>query len=261
MERKIVTAPSEAWVGGDSFVQVMDVTIGGTKSDMALEVQVINLHTQELVGVEFEAYFYDSANNLLNKEAQTIKGEEITIATGKIGRATRYLMKEFPVARKAQIKLVKGFFADGNVLDLIYERMEKVVFNPLEKQEKELLKKALGEDAYVLAKGENSCWRCVCGFFNGNLSENCSNCGRAKELVLQKYGDFTSILSIMEESTEEKEEEKEEQKTEKEPVAEIPQEKSLKEFLREMKLWIILLLFLSGVLIATSIFIKLTHMK
>lgn len=259
MERKILTSPCEAWVGGDSFVQVMDVSIGGAKTDLSLEIYVMNVHTVELKGIEFEALFFDSANNLLNKEPQIIKSENISIATKKIGRACRYPLKEFSLARKAQVKLLKGYYDDGNVLDLIYEKMEKIIFNPLDNKEKELIQKALGEDAYTLAKKEGNSWRCVCGYYNGYSSQNCSNCDRDKSLVLQKYADFTSILAILEEQKEE-------------PIpSELPvetavtenekEEKNAFQFLSEIPRWILLLLFLSGILCVSALFIFMVNFR
>lgn len=263
MERKILTSPCEAWVGGDSFVQVMDVSISGVKTDLSLEIHVMNVHTVELKGIEFEALFFDSANNLLTKEPQIIKSENISIGTRKIGRASRYPLKDFSLARKAQIKLLKGYYEDGNVLDLIYEKMEKIIFNPLDKKERELLQKALGEDAYTLSKEEEGSWRCVCGYYNGYSSSECSNCSRSRDLVLAKYSDFTSILAILEEM-ENRAQEPEEEKPpmeEGDPPAEEPDvpTKGMLAFLSEIPKWILILLFVSGVLCVSALFIFVMH--
>lgn len=261
MERKILTAPCEGWVGGDSFVQMMDVAISGIKSDLNLEIYVMNLHAIELIGIEFEITFFDSAGNTLNPEPQIIKSENISIPVGTIGRASKYPLREFSAARKALVRLLKGHYADGNNLDLVYERMEKIVFNSLDDKEKELIKKALGDDAYTLARREATSWRCICGYFNGYPSKNCSNCARSQELVLQKYSDFTSILALLDSEEEKTEEPGEEPAPPVEEIpVETPSEKSILQFFEEIPSWILALLFVSGTLLISSLVIVLMNL-
>ena len=73
MERKIISLPCGARVGGDSFVQVMAAEVSGIKSNLKLEMEVMNLHSRALVALDYEVVFYNSILEKLNND-KTING-------------------------------------------------------------------------------------------------------------------------------------------------------------------------------------------
>ncbi|MDK2803045.1 MAG: hypothetical protein PWR23_49 [Peptostreptococcaceae bacterium] len=188
MERKIISLPCRASVGGDSFVQVMAAEVTGIKSNLKLEIEVMNLHSRALVALDYEAIFYNSILEKLNNETYIISQKDFVIQSGEIGSIGKFFIPgEFSDARKVDIILVRGFFEDGNALDLKYENSEMVVLEVLDSKQKSLLKDKAGEDAISLAQNNDLSWRCVCGYFNDKNSSVCGNCERSKVEVLEKY--------------------------------------------------------------------------
>ncbi len=222
MERKIISLPCGASVGGDSFVQVMAAEVSGIKSNLKLEMEVMNLHSRALVALDYEVVFYNSILEKLNNDTYIISQKDFVIPSGDIGSIGKFFIPgEFSDARKVDIILVRGFFEDGNALDLKYENSEMVVLEALDSKQKNLLKDKAGEDAISLAQNNDLSWRCVCGYFNDKNSSVCGNCERNKTEVLEKYSSI-NIFTKDEEKTDVIEEEiaddvfeKQEQKTNK----------------------------------------------
>lgn len=228
MQRKIVSHACETFIGGDSFVQVMDAKVTGLQEQAHLQLHVMNLHSFTLTGLEYEAVFYNSANIKINEEPYNFKAENLKIETSKIELvADKDISQLFPKASRASVKLLKGYFSDSNEIDLVYDNMESVVLDSLDKRDHDMLKQVAGEDAYSLASQNTLTWRCVCGYFNSDESVFCSNCAREKDQALGKYKSMEQIrpLASVEEGADaeqensendEKPEDSEENKTEKE---------------------------------------------
>lgn len=222
MERKIISLPCGASVGGDSFVQVMAAEVSGIKSNLKLEMEVMNLHSRALVALDYEVVFYNSILEKLNNDTYIISQKDFVIPSGDIGSIGKFFIPgEFSDARKVDIILVRGFFEDGNALDLKYENSEMLVLEALDNKQKSLIKDKAGEDAISLAQNNDLSWRCVCGYFNDKNSNVCGNCERNKTEVLEKYSSI-DIFTKDEEKTDVIEEEiaddvfeKQEQKTNK----------------------------------------------
>ena len=207
MERKIISLPCGASVGGDSFVQVMAAEVSGIKSNLKLEMEVMNLHSRALVALDYEVVFYNSILEKLNNDTYIISQKDFVIPSGDIGSIGKFFIPgEFSDARKVDIILVRGFFEDGNALDLKYENSEMVVLEALDSKQKNLLKDKAGEDAISLAQNNDLSWRCVCGYFNDKNSSVCGNCERSKTEVLEKYSSI-DIFTKDEEKTDVIEEE------------------------------------------------------
>ena len=146
MERKIISLPCGASVGGDSFVQVMAAEVSGIKSNLKLEMEVMNLHSRALVALDYEVVFYNSILEKLNNDTYIISQKDFVIPSGDIGSIGKFFIPgEFSDARKVDIILVRGFFEDGNALDLKYENSEMVVLEALDSKQKNLLKDKVGE--------------------------------------------------------------------------------------------------------------------
>ena len=201
MERKIISLPCGASVGGDSFVQVMAAEVSGIKSNLKLEMEVMNLHSRALVALDYEVVFYNSILEKLNNDTYIISQKDFVILSGDIGSIGNFFIPgEFSDARKVDIILVRGFFEDGNALDLKYENSEMVVLEALDNKQKSLLKDKAGEDAISLAQNNDLSWRCVCGYFNDKNSSVCGNCERSKTEVLEKYSDINIFIQNDEKS-------------------------------------------------------------
>ena len=201
MERKIISLPCGASVGGDSFVQVMAAEVSGIKSNLKLEMEVMNLHSRALVALDYEVVFYNSILEKLNNDTYIISQKDFVIPSGDIGSIGKFFIPgEFSDARKVDIILVRGFFEDGNALDLKYENSEMVVLEALDNKQKSLLKDKAGEDAISLAQNNDLSWRCVCGYFNDKNSNVCGNCERSKIEVLEKYSDINIFIQNDEKS-------------------------------------------------------------
>ena len=195
MERKIISLPCGASVGGDSFVQVMAAEVSGIKSNLKLEMEVMNLHSRALVALDYEVVFYNSILEKLNNDTYIISQKDFVIPSGDIGSIGKFFIPgEFSDARKVDIILVRGFFEDGNALDLKYENSEMLVLEALDNKQKSLLKDKAGEDAISLAQNNDLSWRCVCGYFNDKNSNVCGNCERSKTEVLEKYSDINIFI-------------------------------------------------------------------
>ncbi len=188
MERKIISLPCTAKVGGDSFVQVMAAEISGSKNKLVLEVEVMNLHSRKLTGLDYEVIFYNSILEQLNIEPYTVNEKSFVVNSEEIASLGKLsIVSDFSDARKAEITLLKGYFEDGDILDLKYESFESVELGVLDKKQKSILKSRAGEDAISLAQSNDLSWRCVCGYFNDKTSSVCGNCERSKVEVLDKY--------------------------------------------------------------------------
>ena len=199
MERKLDFKPCVIWVGGDAFVQVVDVKLKGIVADLSLEITVINKLEPKLTKIEYDVMFYDSNETALQEESFNVDGEAISISQNQIGVGSKLnISKSFPSARRAEVKLLKAYFEDGKSIDLIYNTMEKFAINNLQdKEEIRLLQKVAGEDAITLPAKLTLNWRCVCGYFNGDDSKFCNNCFREKEQVLTDYKTMEHIKEII----------------------------------------------------------------
>lgn len=197
MQRKTVSHTCETFIGGDSFVQVMDAKITGLQDQAHLQLYVMNLHSFTLTGLEYEAVLYNSANIKINEVPHKFKADNLNIETSKIELvADKDISQLFPKASRASIKLLKGYFSDSNELDLVYDNMESVVLESLDKRDHDMLKQVAGEDAYSLASQHTLTWRCVCGYFNSDDSVFCSNCAREKDQALGKYKSMEQIRPL-----------------------------------------------------------------
>lgn len=196
MERKANLKPCVLWVGGDAFVQVINVELKGGISNLTLEITAINKHNSNLEKIEYEVFFYDSSEMKLQTEAYKIIVEDINIEPNSIGIASRNnISKSFPSARRAEVRLLKAYFSNGKSIDLIYENMEKFAITQIDEEDLSILKKVAGEDAFCMPAMLTSNWRCVCGYFNGEESEFCNNCFRHSKQV---FNDYSSIEQINE---------------------------------------------------------------
>ncbi len=249
MERKIISLPCAASVGGDSFVQVMRAEVSGVKNNLKLDMEVMNLHSRDLVALDYEIIFYNSILEKLNDDTYIISQKNFVVQSGTIGNIGKYFIPgEFSDARKADIILVRGFFEDGNALDLKYEHSEMILLEGLNEKNQKFLNQTAGYDANFLSQDNELSWRCVCGYFNGTKSEVCVNCEREKKEVLEKY----SSIDIFDEDedlsyeTEEQEddlengeepdipdEDEEEDRSEKEKT--VSKENKFKELLEKFK--------------------------
>ncbi len=220
MDRKTLTLPCGVTIGGDSFVQIMTADVSGKNNSLYLEVEVMNLHSRALNAIDYEVIFYNSILEKLNIDPYKINQNDFNISNAQIGSTGKYqIPREFSNARKVDITLIRGYFDDGNALDLKYQNSEIVTIDNLEAKQKVALQENAGEDAVALAQSNELSWRCVCGYFNDIASEVCGNCERNKEEVLEKYSSLDGILkSEPEEIIKEGEVVEEDKKTKKEKV-------------------------------------------
>lgn len=266
MQRKPIVNNSNVWVGGDSFVQVIDASVKGLIDDLRFEVNIINNHTLTLIRLDYELIFYTSANQQINDEPFFVEGETVSIPANELGLASTLNISEiFPNASHADIRLISAHFEGDNTLDLVYERMEKMELNKLTDLEKELLMEVAGEDARSLPSEGLENWRCVCGYFNGS-SVNCSNCGREKNMIFEEYSSIDKIKEKIENAMKEQmdkveisnEEPEEEPKEEPKAIEEIVEETSedenvqIKDFFDSIPKSQMIMLMSSGVMLMSS---------
>lgn len=199
MQRKPIVNNSSVFVGGDSFVQVIDAKVKGIINELKFEIKIINNHTLTLKRIDYELTFFTSANQKINDEPYFVEGSEVNIKAGEIGIADEIdLHENFPNASHAEIKLITAHFDGDNSLDLVYDKMEKMTLKSLTDLERELLKEVAGEDAINLSEEGQENWRCVCGYFNGINSDKCHNCQREKETILRDYSSIDRIKETLE---------------------------------------------------------------
>ncbi|EHL17693.1 hypothetical protein HMPREF9630_01559 [Peptoanaerobacter stomatis] len=199
MNRKLDFRPGVVWVGGDAFVQIVDVKLKGSTSDLTLELKALNKSGSILAKIEYEVYFYDSVETKLQEEPYRITGEDVEIKPNEIGVVSKFnLSKSFPNARRAEVKLLKAVFLDGKSIDLVYEHMEKFAIPPISDDDLQLLQKVAGQDAICLPAKLSINWRCVCGYFNGDESDFCSNCMREQNQVFSDYRSIEKIKEMIE---------------------------------------------------------------
>ena len=199
MNRKLDFRPGVVWVGGDAFVQIVDVKLKGSTSDLTLELKALNKSGSILVKIEYEVYFYDSVETKLQDEPYKITGEDVEIKPNEVGVVSEFnLSKGFPSARRAEVKLLRAVFSDGKSIDLVYENMEKFAIPPITDDDLRLLQKVVGQDAICLPAKLSINWRCVCGYFNGDESDLCNNCMRDQSQVFSDYGSIEKIKETLE---------------------------------------------------------------
>lgn len=299
MERKLDLRPCFVWVGGDAFVQIVDVKLNGSTSDLSLNIQVLNKSGFDLSKADYEIYFYNSVDTKLQDEAYIVSGENLNIKTNDIGMGLNInISSSFQSARRAEVKILKADFANGKSLDLIYEDMEKFAISPIKDEDLSLLKTVAGDDAICMPAKLILNWRCVCGYFNTDESELCSNCMRDKSQIFADYGSIDKIKDIIEREllgdiqleednlledfqipVNEKDEQKSQEMAKEEveiPKVQIDQEQEedsqektekntilseMKDFFANTSKLNIAMIFFAGVLVSASVFIFIFRIK
>lgn len=194
LERKVQFKDCKFWVGGETFVQAMDMRFDGNLDDFIVKIDLINNHNVALNALEYELVFYDSIGLVLNDKPEEIKAENLNISPKEIATITYERTDgSHSQARSASIKIIKAHFEGGNSLDLIYDEMQQITLEHLGETDLIALQELAGADSRNLPIEKESFWRCICGYFNFSESESCNHCKRLKAQVLTDYKDMNVV--------------------------------------------------------------------
>lgn len=167
--------------------------------DLKLAIDLLNINDKIIQDVTFSVVFKDAYDNFLfNGSEFFYYRKNLNIQSHSVYYVEPFIIEDrFEEARSIIIYIKSLTFNDGRSVDYnnINEKEFTLPIIPEKKQEK--IQNILGPE--ILTYGEHLIdgWRCVCGATNEKDSQECKNCGRNKNFVLNNLTEPLINIKIL----------------------------------------------------------------
>ena len=166
---------------------------------MYLAIDVLNIYINAVVGVVFQVKFKDAGDNYLFGGLEWLfQAKGMNALPNIIYYIKPFLLDErFYDARSVEIRVESVLFDDGRTSKFSAENKKSFVLPVITGEKLKKIGNILGKE--ITTYGENTVngWRCVCGFTNKKEDEECRNCGRNKNFVLNNLTEPLINLKLM----------------------------------------------------------------
>lgn len=201
MDTPILTMPTAVSLHPKEDIQVVGANLTQLDQDFSLIIDVLNLSETVAEQVVFQVKFSDSFGKYLFDGTEfRFVGSDAEALPNRIYFFPPFVLDErFRTARQVEIRIESVDYRGGTHVN--YEKQEETSYVlpiiPMEKQEK--MQDIFGDD--VITYGENmvTAWRCICGATNSREDDDCRNCDRNKNLVLNQMTEPFMNLKILSE--------------------------------------------------------------
>ena len=166
---------------------------------MYLAIDVLNIYKNAVVGVVFQVRFKDAGDNYLFGGLEWLFQTQGMKALPNIVYYIKpFLLDErFYDARSVEIRVESITFHDGKISKFSSENKNSFILPVITGEKLKKIRDILGKE--ITTYGENTVngWRCVCGFTNTKEDEECRNCNRNKNFVLNNLTEPLINLKLM----------------------------------------------------------------
>lgn len=190
------TLPTVVRLNPKDKVQIIRAEI---TRDLKLAIDILNVDDKPVSDITFSVIFKDENDcYLFNGSEFFYYSKNLNIQSHTVYYIEPFVIDErFSTARKIEIYIKSITFIDGRSkeYDNLSEREFILPIIPEKKQEK--IESILGPE--ILTYGENLIdgWRCVCGAINEKESQECINCKRNKNFVLNNLTEPLINLKLL----------------------------------------------------------------
>ncbi|WP_311564536.1 SH3 domain-containing protein [Peptoniphilus duerdenii] len=166
---------------------------------MYLAIDVLNIYKNAVAGVVFQVRFKDAGDNYLFGGLEWLFQTQGMKALPNIVYYIKpFLLDErFYDARSVEIRVESITFDDGKISKFSSENKKSFILPVITGEKLKKIRDILGKE--ITTYGENTVngWRCVCGFTNTKEDEECRNCNRNKNFVLNNLTEPLINLKLM----------------------------------------------------------------
>lgn len=160
-----------------------DIVLG---DKLSLAVDILNMSEEIGTGINFAVKFKDRFDNpLFNGLEWSFSASGFEALPHKIYYIKTFTLdSRFTEARAVEIRIEKVQLKNSKIYKYDKDYEYEFIFPVITSQKMEKIKSTLGPE--INTYGENTIygWRCVCGALNGKDEEECKNCKRNKNFVL-----------------------------------------------------------------------------
>lgn len=154
--------------------------------DLKLAIDLLNIDKTTIQDVTFSVIYKDAYDNFLfNGSEFFYYSKNLNIQPNTVYYVEPFEIDErFKEARSISIFIKSFTLSDGKAIEYNNIQEKKFILPIITDKKQEKIKNILGTE--ILTYGENLIdgWRCVCGATNEKDSQECRNCGRNKNFVL-----------------------------------------------------------------------------
>ena len=196
MNSDFQTLPTVVKLNPKDKIQIIRAEI---TRDLKLAIDILNVDDKSITDITFSVVFKDENDSyLFNGSEFFYYSKNLNIQPHTVYYIEPFVIDErFNTARKIEIYIKNITFVDGRARE--YNNSSEKEFTlpiiPDKKQEK--IESILGPE--ILTYGENLIdgWRCVCGAINEKESQECINCKRNKNFVLNNLTEPLINLKLL----------------------------------------------------------------
>lgn len=167
--------------------------------DLKLAIDLLNLGDKIVQDVTFSVVFKDEYDNyLFNGSEFFYYSKNLNIQPHSVYYVEPFIIEErFKDARSIIIYISSITFSDGRTKGYNNQNEKEFVIPIITDKKQEKIQNILGPE--ILTYGENLIdgWRCVCGATNEKDSQECRNCGRNKNFVLNNLTEPLINIKIL----------------------------------------------------------------
>lgn len=187
----------------DDFQIVRAELFKGEK--MYLGIDVLNITENIATGVVFQVKFKDGSDQFLFEGLEwSLKASGMKALPHTLYYIKPFLLDDrFSEARSVEIRIESVTLKNQKVIKYPKEENSRFVLPIITDKKLEKINNTLGPEIITYAENTISGWRCVCGFTNLKEDDDCRNCKRNKNFVLNNLTEPLINLKMMSILTEE----------------------------------------------------------
>lgn len=166
---------------------------------MYLAIDVLNIYKKAVEDVVFQVKFKDAADNYLFGGLEWLfQAQGMSALPNIVYYIKPFLLDErFYDARSVEIRIQSITFDDARTMKFSSDDKKSFVLPIITDEKLKKIRDILGKEINTYGENTVNGWRCVCGFTNSKDDEECRNCNRNKNFVLNNLTEPLINLKMM----------------------------------------------------------------
>lgn len=166
---------------------------------MYLAIDVLNIYKKAVEDVVFQVKFKDAADNYLFGGLEWLfQAQGMSALPNIVYYIKPFLLDErFYDARSIEIRIQSITFDDAKTMKFSADDKKSFVLPIITDEKLKKIRDILGKEINTYGENTVNGWRCVCGFTNSKDDEECRNCNRNKNFVLNNLTEPLINLKMM----------------------------------------------------------------